>query len=147
MQFKNSRTLTGGKNMKKTLTILFLVIILLSFSKSLYANNEVYPIEVISGNYEKVILEENFIYSVKENIRKAINLKLSNSGPRLIIKIDTYPKDPDYPNDSIIYSVIWLVSNESNTFYLENTIGYTGKLVYENTSKNIVAKTDQILNQ
>lgn len=132
--------------MKKTLTILFLVIIVLSFSKSLYANNQVYPIEVISGNYKKEILEENFIYSVKENIRKTSNLKLSNSGSRLIIKIDTYPKDPDYPNDAIIYSVIWLLKTDSNVLYLENTIGYTGKLVYENTSKNIIAKTDQILN-
>lgn len=132
----------------KIILLILLVFIMFSIRTFSFSEEIIYPIEVVSDISEGNILGNNFVHTIKENFREASNMKLKSSGNRIIVKIDIISKEPNYPNDAIIYSVIWILSDiHNNTYYINNTIGYCGRTVYEDSAKGIVASTDAIIDR
>ena len=136
--------------MKNKIFLLFIIFSLITVSFNLYAfESDKLPIEVYDGTPERgqTTLGDLFVYEVKERIRYSSTMRLTNTNEaRIVISIQTMPKNPDYPNDSIIYTVNWLLAeNKIFPYFVNSTLGYCGRSVYEDAARSIVASTDSII--
>ncbi len=136
--------------MRKSRSLLFIIFILLTVCISMHAfESDKLPIEVFDGTSErgKTTLGSLFVYEVKERIRNSSTMRLTNTNEvRIVLRIQTMPKDRDYPDNSIIYTVNWLLAGDTVfPYFLYSTLGYCGRSVYEDAAKSIVADTDSII--
>lgn len=133
--------------MKKSL--FFILAFILIFSFSIKAPTDKFPVEIIEhfeGDGEET-LAKSFTYEIKNLISNSKIMKLNDgSGARISLLISTLPYN-NFSNDAFIFSVSWLMidpnSNELPVF-VDSTLGYTGRDVYEDLAKSIFIQTENI---
>lgn len=133
--------------MKKKISLIMLFLMVISFS--VQAKSDVtYPVEIRPNIQGSKILANNFIYEIKEGIRKSNNMTLNDEGLRIALIINIINANEQHKEASISYAVTWvLVDMNSNAYYLHSSIGVTGSIVYEDAAKNIVAETDGVISR
>jgi aromatic ring-cleaving dioxygenase len=133
--------------MKKTLFLVLVFVLLFSFSINAQTNK--IPVEIIENfqNDGEGTLARLFTYEIKERIRNSKTMQLNNgSGKRIALLVTTLPHN-DFSNNVFIYSVSWLMINPSSSelpAFVNSTLGYAGKDVYEEYAKSIFIQTEDL---
>ncbi len=135
----------------KKIIFLALVFILL-FSFSINAQEVKFPVKVIE-NFQsdgEETLAKLFTYEIKESIRNSKIMDLNKgTGSRLVLFITTLPHNK-FSNDTFIFSVSWLmIDNYSDDppYFIESTLGYTSRDVYEESAKGIFISTEDLISE
>jgi hypothetical protein len=136
--------------MKKTLFILLVFIIVFSFSINAQSNK--FPVEIIEhfqGDGEET-LARSFTYEIKKLIRNSEIMELNDgTGRRISLLVSTLPYS-DFSNNAFIFSVFWLmIDSNSNELpiFVDSTLGYAGKDVYEEFAKSIFIHTEDLFRE
>ena len=106
------------------------------------------PVEIIDGS--EGLVGARLVSQVRESFRLSSSFRLASTGEeRLQVYVSAMPKFADDPNQSTIYSVVWVmhvwVNNEWVSIYLNHTLGYAGSNVIASSAQTIVGKTDQLM--
>lgn len=133
--------------------ILFLIlIVILFFSFPINAQTNKYPVEIIENfeNDGEQTLAKLFTYEIKESIRESNTMKLNNgTGKRMALLITTLPYN-DFSNNAFIYSVNWIIIDSNSDelpIFVNSTLGYCGRNVYEEFAKSIFVQTEDLFRE
>ena len=106
------------------------------------------PVEVIDGS--EGLVGARLVDQVRASFRLSSSFRLTSSGEeRLQVYVTTMPRFADDPNQSTMYTVVWVmhlwVNNEWVSVYLNHTLGYAGSNVVASSANSIVDKTDKLM--
>lgn len=94
---------------------------------------------------------QRLVYLLREEFRRSSAFRLTEAPEtRIQLIVSAMPRFTDTPNTATIYAIVWnlVLSNDQggwNTFYYENTLGYAGSDVLQQSAQTIAARTDRLI--
>jgi len=133
------------------------VIVILCIHIDVKADDKM-PVEVNFSGDDAI--GNRLAYQVKENIRRANTMELSdNNGPKYIIIINSIDIHKENPGISSAYSIIWLQcvirsfifsgvrKDHSQLRFSDSLVGFCGGQRVKEVAEIIIAKTDKIITE
>jgi hypothetical protein len=127
--------------------LVFLTVALLSFPCTDSSAQD--DTQVAVEAYTDTNAGQSLVFEIKEKFRSSEAFELSQVNAYIYFRIFTMPYDDENPNLSVIYSVVWTIPSDTENpnvfpYYYNHTMGYAGTNRYEETARNLVARTDEI---